>query len=235
MVFFRYDDIPGVIGRVGTMFGEAGVNIANMAVSRTKEGGKALMALSIDSTRRPELVERIRGGGLRRRPLHHASDRGGGSGRRPDVALMVLVVAWLGLRCRRVWPTACSSATVADRRSRVARRRARLRLARRARSASRMHTVPAAARETRRAHRDRARTGSLRHPIYGGGLLFFGVGALVERAGDARRARARRALVAQAARARRRISAARFPGTSDYRRRVRDSATRGRRALGRLP
>ena len=40
MVFFRYDDIPGVIGRVGTMFGEADVNIANMAVSRTKEGGR---------------------------------------------------------------------------------------------------------------------------------------------------------------------------------------------------
>ena len=52
MVFFRYDDVPGVIGRVGTMFGAAGVNIANMAVSRTREGGKALMALSIDSPRR---------------------------------------------------------------------------------------------------------------------------------------------------------------------------------------
>ena len=48
MVFFRYDDVPGVIGRVGTLFGEAGVNIANMAVSRTRRGGKALMALSID-------------------------------------------------------------------------------------------------------------------------------------------------------------------------------------------
>ena len=23
MVFFRYDDVPGVIGRVGTLFGEA--------------------------------------------------------------------------------------------------------------------------------------------------------------------------------------------------------------------
>ncbi|HEX4929720.1 MAG TPA: phosphoglycerate dehydrogenase [Gaiellaceae bacterium] len=60
MVFFRYDDVPGVIGRVGTMFGEAGVNIANMAVSRTKEGGKALMALSIDSEPPAELVDRIR-------------------------------------------------------------------------------------------------------------------------------------------------------------------------------
>ena len=60
MVFFRYDDVPGVIGRVGTMFGEAGVNIANMAVSRTKEGGKALMALAIDSEPPVELVDRIR-------------------------------------------------------------------------------------------------------------------------------------------------------------------------------
>ncbi len=49
MVLLRYDDVPGVIGRVGTLFGEAGVNIANMAVSRNREGGKALMALSIDS------------------------------------------------------------------------------------------------------------------------------------------------------------------------------------------
>ena len=64
MVFLRYDDIPGVIGRVGTMFGASGVNIANMAVSRTKEGGKALMALSIDSVPPPELVERIRGEGF---------------------------------------------------------------------------------------------------------------------------------------------------------------------------
>jgi D-3-phosphoglycerate dehydrogenase len=64
MVFFRYDDVPGVIGRVGTMFGEAGVNIANMAVSRTREGGKALMALSVDSQPPPELQERIRGEGF---------------------------------------------------------------------------------------------------------------------------------------------------------------------------
>jgi D-3-phosphoglycerate dehydrogenase / 2-oxoglutarate reductase len=60
MVFFRYDDAPGVIGRVGTLFGEAGVNIANMAVSRTRRGGKALMALSLDSEPPPELVEAVR-------------------------------------------------------------------------------------------------------------------------------------------------------------------------------
>src|ERR671922_1769492 len=59
LVFFPYDDLPGVIGRVGTLFGEAGVNIANMAVSRTRRGGKALMALSIDSEAPSELVERV--------------------------------------------------------------------------------------------------------------------------------------------------------------------------------
>jgi D-3-phosphoglycerate dehydrogenase / 2-oxoglutarate reductase len=64
MVFFRYDDIPGVIGRVGTLFGDAGVNIANMAVSRTKQGGEALMAFATDSEPPPELVDRIRAAGF---------------------------------------------------------------------------------------------------------------------------------------------------------------------------
>ena len=59
MVFFRYPDVPGVIGRVGTFFGEAGVNIANMAVSRSRQGGKALMALSIDSEAPPELARPV--------------------------------------------------------------------------------------------------------------------------------------------------------------------------------
>jgi D-3-phosphoglycerate dehydrogenase len=64
MAFLDYDDVPGVIGRVGTMFGETGVNIANMAVSRTKEGGRALMAFSIDSPAPPELIDRVRSEGF---------------------------------------------------------------------------------------------------------------------------------------------------------------------------
>ena len=59
LVVFRYDDVPGVIGKVGTLFGNAGVNIANMTVSRTRQGGQALMVLSIDTPSPPELVERI--------------------------------------------------------------------------------------------------------------------------------------------------------------------------------
>ena len=64
MVFFRYDDVPGVIGRVGTLFGQQNVNIANMAVSRSRRGGKALMALSLDTTPPPELVEAVRSEGF---------------------------------------------------------------------------------------------------------------------------------------------------------------------------
>jgi len=59
LVVFRYDDVPGVIGKVGTLFGNAGVNIANMTVSRTRQGGQALMALSIDTPAPPALVEEV--------------------------------------------------------------------------------------------------------------------------------------------------------------------------------
>ena len=62
MVFLVYDDVPGVVGRVGMLFGEAGVNIANMAVSRSREAGKALMALSLDTAPAAEVVERLRQG-----------------------------------------------------------------------------------------------------------------------------------------------------------------------------
>ncbi len=56
--------MPGVIGRVGTLFGEAGVNIANMAVSRTHEAGKALMAFAVDAQAPPGVVERIHAEGF---------------------------------------------------------------------------------------------------------------------------------------------------------------------------
>jgi D-3-phosphoglycerate dehydrogenase len=59
MLLLRYDDVPGVIGRVGTLMGHAGVNIANMAVSRNRERGKALMALSIDTPAPPELLAEL--------------------------------------------------------------------------------------------------------------------------------------------------------------------------------
>jgi D-3-phosphoglycerate dehydrogenase len=48
LVFFRYEDRPGVVGQVGLQLGAAGVNIAGAQVSRDKQGGQALMALIVD-------------------------------------------------------------------------------------------------------------------------------------------------------------------------------------------
>ena len=41
-------DVPGVIGRVGTLLGDAGVNIAEYHQARLAQGGQALAAVSVD-------------------------------------------------------------------------------------------------------------------------------------------------------------------------------------------
>jgi D-3-phosphoglycerate dehydrogenase len=59
MAFLLYEDRPGVIGTVGTLLGEASVNIASMEVGRKEAGGTALMALTVDSPIPPDVLERI--------------------------------------------------------------------------------------------------------------------------------------------------------------------------------
>ena len=49
MAFFLYEDRPGVIGAVGTLLGDAGINVAAMEVGRQEAGGQALMGLTLDS------------------------------------------------------------------------------------------------------------------------------------------------------------------------------------------
>jgi D-3-phosphoglycerate dehydrogenase len=60
MLFVVNDDRPGRIGRLGTILGEAQVNIANMAVSRNRPRSRALMVLTVDSPITSEVLERIR-------------------------------------------------------------------------------------------------------------------------------------------------------------------------------
>lgn len=50
MVVLRYQDRPGVVGAVGKILGEAGLNIAGMQVSRAAVGGEALVVLTVDDT-----------------------------------------------------------------------------------------------------------------------------------------------------------------------------------------
>lgn len=48
MLFTRHRDMPGIIGRLGTLLGEHNVNIASMQVGRRIVRGEAVMALSVD-------------------------------------------------------------------------------------------------------------------------------------------------------------------------------------------
>ncbi len=59
MAFFRYSDRPGVVGTVGSVLGEAGINIAGMQVSRQAAGGQAIMALTVDSQVPEEVVQAL--------------------------------------------------------------------------------------------------------------------------------------------------------------------------------
>jgi D-3-phosphoglycerate dehydrogenase len=61
LLFFRYADRPGVVGTVGSILGEAGVNIAAMQVARREAGGEALMTLTVDSAVGVDLLDSAAG------------------------------------------------------------------------------------------------------------------------------------------------------------------------------
>jgi D-3-phosphoglycerate dehydrogenase len=50
LIVLTNNDVPGVIGRVGTLLGDAGVNIAEYHQARLAQGGEALAAVSVDGT-----------------------------------------------------------------------------------------------------------------------------------------------------------------------------------------
>jgi D-3-phosphoglycerate dehydrogenase len=53
-------DRPGIVGRIGTLLGDHGVNIATMSLSRNQAGGTALTVLNLDTAPDPALLEKIR-------------------------------------------------------------------------------------------------------------------------------------------------------------------------------
>jgi D-3-phosphoglycerate dehydrogenase / 2-oxoglutarate reductase len=48
MIFIRNQDSPGMIGKLGGILGEHGINIGNMAVGRGEPGSRAAMAVTVD-------------------------------------------------------------------------------------------------------------------------------------------------------------------------------------------
>jgi D-3-phosphoglycerate dehydrogenase / 2-oxoglutarate reductase len=59
MAFWRYDDRPGVVGTVGRILGDAGVNIAGMQVSRDSRGGHAMVAMTVDQAIPADVMDEI--------------------------------------------------------------------------------------------------------------------------------------------------------------------------------
>lgn len=49
MLVLENDDVPGVIGRIGTLLGSRGINIAGMQLGREAPGGRAVSVVTLDS------------------------------------------------------------------------------------------------------------------------------------------------------------------------------------------
>jgi D-3-phosphoglycerate dehydrogenase / 2-oxoglutarate reductase len=59
MLFIRNEDVPGMIGKLGTVLGEHGINIGNMAVGRGEPGSRAAMAVTVDEPVPGEVLEAL--------------------------------------------------------------------------------------------------------------------------------------------------------------------------------
>ncbi|MBK8085425.1 MAG: phosphoglycerate dehydrogenase [Devosia sp.] len=59
MLYVTNEDKPGHIGRLGTLLGNLGINIANFNLGRAEVGGDAIALLSIDGTMTPDQLAQI--------------------------------------------------------------------------------------------------------------------------------------------------------------------------------
>ncbi len=59
ILYLRNQDKPGLIGRLGTLLGENGINIANFNLGRSAPGGQALALVTVDQPIPGALLEKI--------------------------------------------------------------------------------------------------------------------------------------------------------------------------------
>jgi D-3-phosphoglycerate dehydrogenase len=60
MVVLAYIDMPGIVGKVGTILGQNSINIARMEVGRAGKGQQAMILLSVDDPVKAEVLDEIR-------------------------------------------------------------------------------------------------------------------------------------------------------------------------------
>ncbi len=61
LLILRNDDVPGFVGMLGTLLGEARINIADIHLARREggQGGEALAVLRLDQAPSPELLQKL--------------------------------------------------------------------------------------------------------------------------------------------------------------------------------
>jgi D-3-phosphoglycerate dehydrogenase len=60
MLYIVNEDAPGFIGRIGSLMGEAGINIGTFHLGRREAGGEAVLLLSVDSEVSHDVLEAAR-------------------------------------------------------------------------------------------------------------------------------------------------------------------------------
>jgi uncharacterized protein with ACT and thioredoxin-like domain len=60
MLVTRHHDRPGIVGAVGTLLADAGINISSLELSRLSERGEAMMFVSVDGGLDEPILERVR-------------------------------------------------------------------------------------------------------------------------------------------------------------------------------
>jgi D-3-phosphoglycerate dehydrogenase len=60
LLLFRNEDVPGVIGKVGTVLGKHSINIANFALGRLQDSTEAIGIVNVDHKVAPEVLGELR-------------------------------------------------------------------------------------------------------------------------------------------------------------------------------
>ncbi|HDL20730.1 MAG TPA: ACT domain-containing protein, partial [Nitrospirae bacterium] len=58
--YIQNNDMPGVIGNIGMILGENGINIARMHFGRELKGGRAISVVSVDAEIPDDIVNKIK-------------------------------------------------------------------------------------------------------------------------------------------------------------------------------
>jgi D-3-phosphoglycerate dehydrogenase len=60
LLYIKHRDVPGMVGKVGSLLGDHQINIGTMQVGRTEVGGEAIMVLTLDKTLNANVIHALK-------------------------------------------------------------------------------------------------------------------------------------------------------------------------------